>query len=375
LGIIAKVLITTQVNKHILVINIQKSDVPISYNGKYYIRTGSTTQELSGRELTKFIISKSHNNWDEYIIPQSSLDDLSMDTINKFRELSSQRLPFIKTEKDILIILNKLNLIEKKQVKRAAVLLFGKDPKRYVTGAFIRIGKFNNNNELVSTDTIEGNLFEQVDQCMELLKTKYLISKTHYEGLYRKEELEFPEPVLREAIINAVIHRDYLGAHTQIKIYPSEINIWNEGCLPGSLSVEDLKQQHPSRPRNELLADIFFKAGLIETWGHGTLKMISICKKVGLPEPEYTEKHGGFSVVLRLDISNDQLISEYGLTNRQIKGIVFLRDNNKITNKLYRDINSVSKATATNDLGKLVDKGLLLKIGNRGAGAYYTLNL
>jgi len=129
-----------------------------------------------------------------------------------------------------------------------------------------------------------------------LLRTKYLISKIRFEGIYRKEELEYPEEALREAIINAVIHRNYVGAHTQLKIYPDKLMLWNEGNLPKGVKIEDLKKNHLSKPRNELIADIFFKAGLIEAWGRGTIKITDECRKQGLPEPNFKEEFGGFSV-------------------------------------------------------------------------------
>jgi len=111
--------------------------------------------------------------------------------------------------------------------------------------------------------------------------------------------MEYPEEALREAIINAVIHRNYMGAHTQLRIDPESLNLWNEGGLPPGIGVADLKKWHLSRPRNELLADVFFKAGMIEAWGRGTIKIVDECKKAGLPEPEFREQFGGLSVHFR----------------------------------------------------------------------------
>lgn len=149
--------------------------------------------------------------------------------------------------------------------------------------------------------------------------------------------------------------------------------IWNEGGLPAPLKIEDLKVIHPSRPRNELIADVFFKAGLIETWGHGTLKMISICKEEGLCEPIYSEEFGGFSVKLTKNILDLQMLSNYNLNERQIKALNYLKENSKINNKIYQGINSVSKGTATKELREMVEKDILEKLGKRGAGTFYNL--
>lgn len=375
LGIIVKVTSEIRNENEIITISVDKMDVPISYNGRYYTRTGSTTQELNGKELTRFLISKSFNNWDEYPVYESDISDISRETLNRFKKLSQNRLPLIDESISPLDLLKKLNLVKDSKIKRAGILLFGNNVKKYFTSAFIRIGNFDHNNELISSDTIEGNLFEQIEKSIDIFKNKYLLIKTKIDGLYRKEKLEVPELVLREAITNAVVHREYIGAHTQIKIYPDKMIIWNEGGLPDPLKIEDLKVIHPSRPRNELIADVFFKAGLIETWGHGTLKMISICKEEGLYEPIYSEEFGGFSVKLTKDILDAQTLSHYKLNKRQINALNYIRKNLKISNKIYQEVNSVSKGTATKELRKLVEHKLLEKFGTRGAGTVYKLKV
>ena len=90
-----------------------------------------------------------------------------------------------------------------------------------------------------------------------------------------------------------------MGAHTQLKVYPDSFNLWNIGGLPASIGIDDLKKWHSSKPRNDFLADVFFKAGMIEAWGRGTIKIIDECKKAGLPEPEFREEFGGLSVNFR----------------------------------------------------------------------------
>lgn len=373
LGIITKVISEVKKGNDIIIIYVEKIDVPISYNGRYYVRTGSTNQELKGKELTRFLISKSFNNWDEYPVSNSKISEINLETLNNFKKLSHNRLPFINENLKPLNLLQKLNLVEGTNIKRAGILLFGKNVKKYFTSAFIRIGKFDYNNELISSDTIDGNLFEQIEGCIEILKNKYLLSKTKIDSLYRKEKLEFPEMVLREAITNAVVHREYVGAHIQIKIFPDKMIIWNEGGLPAPLKIEDLKVVHPSRPRNELIADAFFKAGLIETWGHGTLKMVSICKDEGLCEPIYSEEFGGFSVRLTKDVLDTQILANYNLNERQLNALKYIKEYKKISNKIYQEINHVSKGTSTKELRRMVEAEILEKSGTRGAGTYYSL--
>ena len=372
LGIIPKVITESKKGKDNLIIKVKPSYAPISYHGRYFVRSGSTIQELKGKELTKFLISKSDRDWDEYAEEKGSIDYIDIKTVERFKEIAIKRLPFVKEEKDNLKLLQKLNLIENGKQKKAAILLFGKNPKRFYTSAFIKIGKFITDTDIVASDDVEGNLFNQVEKAIELLRTKYLISEIKFEGIYRKEELEYPEAALREAIINAVIHRDYIGAHTQLKIYPDKLILWNEGTLPNDIKIADLKKSHPSRPRNELLADIFFKAGLIETWGRGTIKITNECKKAKLPEPEFKEEFGGFSVCFYKDIFTEENLRKLGFNERQVKAVLYVKEKGKITNKEYREVTGLSDEGARTDLNELVEKRILLSKGS-GRNVHYVL--
>jgi predicted HTH transcriptional regulator len=99
-------------------------------------------------------------------------------------------------------------------------------------------------------------------------------------------------------LLNALVHRNYMGSMTQIRVYDHKISIWNEGILPEGMSLDALKRQHPSRPRNPIIADVCFKAGYIDSWGRGTIKIIDACKEAGLPEAQMNEEDGGFLVTL-----------------------------------------------------------------------------
>ena len=117
-----------------------------------------------------------------------------------------------------------------------------------------------------------------------------------YRGIHREERLEFPVKALREAILNALIHRDYTGAVTQIRVNNNSLEIWNAGLLPEELKIEMLYGQHASIPRNRSLANLFFRAGYIESWGRGTIAIAQECKEYGLPAPSFNEQFGGFTI-------------------------------------------------------------------------------
>lgn len=373
LGIIPDIKVKSKNKKDTLVIDIKPSSVPISYQGEFFVRSGSINLELKGKDLRRFLISKADKDWDEFIEERFTADDIDVATIEKFKELAVKRLPFVKEEKEPIRLLEKLNLMEDGKFKRAAALLFSKNPKKYFTSAYVKVGKFLTDIDIVSSDDVEGNLFQQVENTIELLRTKYLLSKIRFEGIYRKEELEYPEEALREAIINAVLHRDYIGAHTQLKIYSDKLVLWNEGKLPKEIKIEDLKKSHSSKPRNELPADVFFKAGLIEAWGRGTIKITDECKKAGLPEPEFKEEFGGFSVYFYKDIYIEENLRKMGLNERQIKALMYVKEKGKITNKEYQEVCNASERTATRDLRDLVSIEIFEQIGVTGKGTKYKL--
>jgi len=261
LGIIPSVEPDKKSRKDIIKITIVPSSVPISYNGKFYLRSGSTVQELTGKDLTDFLLQKTGNTWDAEVEDQVGWDALEKSTIEDFKRYAVDRIPSIVQETDFKIILQKLNLIENQYLKRAAVLLFSRQTQRFYSHACVKIGRFLTDTDIRTTDIVKGNLFTQLENTLEILRTKYLVSNIRYEGIHRRDILEYPYEALREAIINALIHRDYLSfSQIQIRVYPDKLVIMNAGSLPPEVPVESLKTNHLSRPRNKLLAETFYYA-------------------------------------------------------------------------------------------------------------------
>ena len=237
----------------------------------------------------------------------------------------------------------------------------------------MKIGKFLSETDIISTDLVEGNLFEQLENSLEILRTKYLVSKIKFEGIHRRDILEYPYEGLREAIINALIHRDYLGtSDIQIRVYDDKFVIMNEGKLPPEVPVEKLKTERLSRPRNPLLARVFYFAGFIESWGRGTIKIIENCLKQGLPEPDFIEECGVMRVVFYKDRFTEEYLRKLGLNERQIKAVMYVKERGRITNKEYQGLTEVSRQTATRDLGELTKKYILEQFGTTGRGTFYS---
>ncbi len=369
--------------KEVICIEILPANFPVFYEGKIFIRSGSTIQELSGIELSSFLLNKTGQTWDS--LPTDVLiDELDNKTIEVFKKLARDRLPLIKQEINIENLIEKLKLFARdKKLTRAGVLLFSKEPQKYFLTAYTKIGRFRSDTEIIDTVLAEGNLFQQLNITMSAIK-KHLnvrfdttVNGSGINNLSRKDIWDYPLEALREAIINAIVHKDYLDSSPiQIKIFDDKIVIWNSGKLIPPLTVEKLKSQHPAKQRNPLIASIFYYAGLIEAWGSGTTKMIKLCKEHNLPEPEFKESKKGigeFTVIFNKDIYTKEYLEKLGLNERQIKAIIFAKTKKKITNKDYQNLNQISRQMATIELKDLVEKNIFIATGKAGRGIAYQL--
>lgn len=267
LGLVVDVNLRRKSRKHYLEIDVPMSSVPISYHGAYHYRTGSTKQELRGTSLQEFLLKKIGRTWDDLTVSgKATLGDLDEKAISYFLQLAlkSGRIPTNAERYNMLELLENLELVnDGGELRNATLLLFGKRPMKYFLSCYFKIGRFGESNaDLRFQDTVKGNIFEMVDKVMERLKEKYLVSPISYSGLHRVETLEYPEVGLREALLNAIVHKDYTDNSTiQLSVYDEKLILWNPGILPFDITIDELKKKHPSRPRNRYIADIFFRAG------------------------------------------------------------------------------------------------------------------
>lgn len=271
-------------------------------------------------------------------------------------------------------LFEKLRLVENEQLKRSAIILFGKDPGKFYPNMFVKIGRFGKDDgDLKFQETEEGNLIVLLHGILNQLNHKFLTRPIEFEGMHRIEKGAYPIAAIREMLLNALVHRNFMGAPIQIRVYDDKISIWNEGTLPVGLTLDALKRSHASRPRNPIIADVCFKGGYIDAWGRGTIKIIDSCKQAELPEPEMIELDGGFSITIFKDNISPEKLYKLGLNDRQVKAVLILKEKRKITNKAYQEIFAVARATATRDLAELVDKGIIKSSETKGAGSYYEL--
>ena len=197
--------------------------------------------------------------------------------------------------------MEKLGLIRDGRPTWAAVLLFGKRPQSPLTQATVHCGRFRTEIDIDDDRLIEGSLIEQIDETMDFLK-KHINVRFVITGKPRRDQIwDYPLEALREAVVNAICHRDYGDtADIQIKVFDDHIRIWNPGLLPYGMTFEELhKRTHASKPRNKFIAQVFYDLGIIERYGSGIHRILDACAVAGLPEPTFSESSGGLVVTFR----------------------------------------------------------------------------
>jgi ATP-dependent DNA helicase RecG len=145
------------------------------------------------------------------------------------------------------------------------------------------------------------------------------------------------------------------------------------GRLPGDWTIKNLLQNHSSRPNNPDIANAFFRSGYVESWGWGISKIEEQCAAAGLPAPTFTNEGSDFWVIFRKDIYNKEDLSKLGLNERQIKAVLYVKENGRITNGEYQKINDCSRNTASAELKEMENDYTILINKGYGAGSSYEL--
>ena len=413
LGIVEDVNLLVKENKEYIEIVVSPSNMPIAYKGTYHYRSGSTKQELKGLALQQFIMNKMGHSWDDIPVYGATLDDIDRSAIEYFLRCSiyAGRMAESEANASTEDVLRNLGLYTRDgELKNAAILLFGKHVGQFFPSAIFKLGRFHTDeSDLILQDVIDGNLIQMATRVVEVLRAKYLLSPIHYEGLLRVEQLEIPEKALRELIYNAIAHKDYTGPAIQMRVYDSSIELWNYGLLPKELTPADLLKKHSSYPRNHNIANVFYKAGFVETWGRGFKKIAEEFERVNLPLPVIEENGGGVMAILKrkslaelikkrdeksgdnrlknetnvgdlsemnvgnmseTDVGN---VSETKLSGRQKIIVSIIRANPLATGKAMSETLSVTQRTIERDLAVLQKAGIIRHEGSVNAGVWVIL--
>ncbi len=382
LGIVADVNKHTKNGKDYLEIKIKPSTFPISYHGEFHYRSGATRQQLTGIALTEFIMQKTGFRWEDVTVDNITVDDLDDESFRIFRReaLRSKRM----TEAELNIsneeLLSKLKLLSNGKLKRSAVLLFYGDPSIVQVGSYVKIGKFGEHGTVEYHDDLEGSLISTADKIVDLIYLKYLKAKITYEHDRRVETYPYARNAIREAIYNAIAHNCYMyGTPIQIRIEEEQIIISNRCILPEGWTVETLMQPHDSIPYNPDIANVFYRAGYIETWGQGIQKICDECIALGAEFPRYEILGTGIRVYF--PALKSALIGQPKTPNRQNVGkdvglevglaekiIELISDNSEIKMSEMAEKLEVTTRTIEREMKKLRESGRVKRVGGKRYG-------
>jgi ATP-dependent DNA helicase RecG len=371
--------VVTLDDKDVLVITIPPG-LPHVYSlqGKYLIRIGPQNRPLAPETLRRLIIERGEVSFESLTTPGAALDDIDWDKAEKYLA-SLEGLSAATTEEALY---NRGCLVREDGGYRptnAGILLLGIQPERFVKSSEIIVARYPGRqmSDAFVREDIKGTLPDQIRRAEAFLVSN-MKRGVRMVSLEREEQVEYPTKAVREAIVNAVAHRDYSIRGDEIRIFmlSNRIEFYSPGRLPGHVTVDNIVEERFSR--NEVIVQVLADMGFIERLGYGIDRMIKLMRDYGLPAPRFQETAGGFRVILyghgeglvseEIDLSR---WSHLDLNERQEKALAYLLEKERITNREYQELcPDVSSETIRRDLADLVNRNVLLKIGEKRATYY-----
>lgn len=303
--------------------------MPYTYHGKPYWKKESTTMDMPHEEYEDRLRAAKPEKfaWEQQEANDVTVTDLVEERIRGAVRLGVKRgrMPATAEAESVESILEKWGLLRNNKVLNGAVALFG----RNLTGFSqmrLRLARFRgiDKNEFVDSGRASGNYFDLLDAGMDFL-FKHLSQSGKIVGFQKEEELEIPAEALREALTNALCHRQFekFNLTPGIAVYDDRVEIENPGRFPLGLTPENIKKAHASHPYNPLMADVLYLSSFLESWGSGVGRMIDACRAQGVPEPVY-EEFGGFvkiifrKVVTKPSLSRHQVVTKLGVSWEEV---------------------------------------------------------
>ncbi len=364
-------------NKKIIVVIVQRSSDNNyhTFQGAIYVRIGSTTKRLEGQTHLEYLRNRQILSFDESYEPYAKLDDIDENKIKTYLKIRDQS-DYLEnhTIKDFLLSHRLATDNGKLKIKNPAILLFGKDPIKFFPQIEIKLVKFRGIEpvEIIDHQLLQDDLINSIEKAISFVET-HIKRAIKIIGAKRTEILEYPEKVIREAIVNAVAHRDYFSKDAiQIYIFDTRIEITNPGSLPKALPKELFGTI--SVQRNPITYRFLRDYGYVEGLGTGIPRMKNAMRRRGLADPQFKFTETFFRITLYNSKTIKKPIESFeDLNERQKRAINYLKKHKSLKAKTYALMNKVSHATAINEINELIYYRYLKKIGSY-RGAYYILN-
>ncbi|NOZ70698.1 MAG: transcriptional regulator [Chloroflexi bacterium] len=351
-----------------------------SFRGQYLIRDQRQNRPLSPPELRRLMFDRSEAGFESQVVDAATLDDLNPQHLQAYQQQLGS--PATADITDLLISRGCLHQTPQgPRPTMAGILLFGRQPQRWLLSAEITCVRYPGatmSDDFVRED-IQGVLADQIRRA-EAFVLSNMRRGMRIRGLAREEIPEYPISVVREAIVNAVAHRDYSirGDNIRVLMFSDRLEVYSPGRLPGHVTLDNLIEERFSR--NEAIVQVLAEMGFIERLGYGIDRIIRVCAQEGLPPPQFMETTAGFKITLYSSGPElfgagppPSLYAHLHLNPRQELALTFLQSHRRITNRDYQKLcPNASPETLRRDFADLVDRGILLKIGEKRA-TYYVL--
>jgi ATP-dependent DNA helicase RecG len=368
-------------NKYIIKIDAvsNRSSIPYVFDGKPYWRVESSTKLMPQQRYHQLLLERTNktDGWELTKAEHYTIDDLDKaEIINQLNEsISRKRMDARFATDNPMDALQRFKLLVNGTITKAAVVLFCRDPMPYYPQCLLRMAKFSGTDKsnMIDSRRSHGNAFVLLEEAEQFLTHHISIQSEFVSGkMARKDIPDYPPRAIREAMVNAICHRDYSihGGSISMMIYSDRLEISSHGTLPFGITIDDLKRTHDSQPRNERITHVMNKVGIIESVGTGTQEMIKECKELGKPEPEYIERGNTFVVCFYKSIPTLKETVEF----RQNKILSLLKLQNGLSSaEIKKRLGmNITERTLRRDLNHLREQGRL-RLEGRGASAGWFL--
>jgi ATP-dependent DNA helicase RecG len=357
------------ITRHVAGKEIALIDVPSGSERPYvvddviYAWRGADATPASAREISQMIVTQSDEapRWEREPALGFTPADLDERQLLKTRDAYRERGIRPKREaRDQMSFLEELNVAKPGQILNSAVVLFA-TADHSLPQCRVKLAAFRGSDmsDFLENRLLEGNIFDLFDQIIAFFERR-VPSPSHFEALERHDTTAIPPFVLREAVMNALVHRDYAqaSANTMIALHPDRLEVWNPGQLPEGVSPEALPRTHVSRPHNPDIAYVAYLRGLVEQWGSGTGRIVAECRRAGLKDPEWMYVSNG--VLLRVFTAHEASHA-HALNERMRRFLANSYPGQGISVEDYQAFwaKDASERTARRDLDELVDLGYL----------------
>jgi ATP-dependent DNA helicase RecG len=351
--------------KEIIVIEVVPSkDKLVLADGRAYKRVGPSTRQMGKEEYERLILDKHRElfPFDEEVCKGASLSDIDAAKVRHFLSVArAERGLDISQKGSLKEILMRLKLLKGGKPTNGAILLFAKDPAWFFEQSEVKCIRFKGTDvtgEMIDLKPVNGDSISLVKDVEKFIYDHIPMRAWIESGkLERQEKWLYPPKAIREALVNALAHRDYqTTSKVQIRIFDDRIEFWNPGRLPEGWTAETLKKKHESKPGNRSIAKAFFWIRYAEEVGTGTNKIIQLCQEWGLPEPEFEYAGSSLVVTFRKDILTEEQLDQLGLNERQMKAVQHIKAKGSVNNREYRELFDISDEWARRDLAELVKK-------------------